>query len=229
MTLDEAIAELSGHAQPGRAEEMLAYHKVPRAYLGVSNVDIDVAVRNWRTTLSLSDRLTLATGLWDTDVHEARVAAAKLLLQARIRPDDSDVWALITTWVSQFDAWAIADHVSIAGQKRLVADPKRLDVVEEWTKSNDMWTRRAALVMTLPWARMRNPKPQDLERRDRVLGWAATYVNDPEWFIQKAVAWWLRDHSRHDPQAIRAFLDEHGKAMRAFARKEAAKHLPRTP
>ena len=225
MTPDDAVAALRDRAQPGEAAEMAAYHKVPRVYLGTANPDIDALAKTWRADLSLDDRLALASGLWDTDIHEARIAAAKLLTQARIRPSDAAAWRLIASWVPAFDAWAVADHASIAGQKRLVADPARLDEVEGWTRSDHLWTRRAALVMTLPWTKQNNPKPTELETRDRVLGWAAGYVDDPEWFIQKAVAWWLRDLSKHDPERVRAFLDAHGDRMKPFARKEAARLL----
>lgn len=126
----------------------------------------------------------------------------------------------------EFDAWAIADHACIAGQRRLLADPARLDEVETWTQSDHMWTRRAALVITLPWTKQNNPTEADLAIRDRVLGWAAGYVDDRDWFIQKAVAWWLRDLSKHDPARTRRFLDAHGDRLKAFARKEAGKYLP---
>ena len=89
-----------------------------------------------------------------------------------------------------------------------------------------MWTRRAALVMTLPWTKNRNPKPEELAQRERILGWAATYVTDQNWFIQKAVAWWLRDLSKRDADRTRAFLADHGEAMKPFARREAARHQP---
>lgn len=125
----------------------------------------------------------------------------------------------------QFDAWALADHVSDAGARRLVANPARLDEVEGWTRSDHLWTRRAALVMTLPWTKQNHPSAEDLARRDRILGWAAGYVTDRNWFIQKAVAWWLRELSKHDAPRVHAFLDAHGAAMKPFARKEAAKYL----
>ena len=145
-----------------------------------------------------------------------------------MRPDYNGAWRTIAAWVPDFDVWAIADHASIAGQKRLVADPTRLDEVETWTTSGHMWTRRAALVMTLPWTKQNHPKPAELAARDRILGWAASYVSDPEWFMQKAVAWWLRDLSKHDPDRTRAFLAQHGEAMKPFARKEAARHLDKS-
>lgn len=88
-----------------------------------------------------------------------------------------------------------------------------------------MWTRRAALVITLPWTKMNHPKPVDLARRDRILGWAAGYVDDKEWFIQKAIGWWLRDLSKHDPDRTRAFVAANGERMKPFARKEALRHL----
>ena len=80
-------------------------------------------------------------------------------------------------------------------------------------------------MITLPWTKQNNPKPADLEIRDRVLGWAAGYVPDRQWFIQKAIAWWLRELSKHDAPRVRAFLDQHGAAMKPFARKEAGKYL----
>lgn len=226
MTLDDALDQLRAKAEPGRAEQMAAYHKIDRPYLGVANPETDILVRDWRQSLDLADRLTLARDLWTTNIFEARVAAAKLLTQARIKPSDADAWNLITSWVPDFDSWAIADHACMAGQRRLNADPSRLDAVEAWTTSNHMWTRRAALVITLPWTKQNHPTPEETTARDRILGWAAIYVSDPDWFIQKAVAWWLRDLSKHDPDRTRAFLAAHGDQMKPFARKEAARHLP---
>jgi len=222
---EDALAALGALGDPQKAAEMAAYHKVGRRYLGVANPQIDALVREWRAGAAWDAVLPLAAGLWQSDIHEARVAAAKLLTKARIRPDDRAAWEMIAGWVPDFDAWAIADHVSIAGAKRLVWVPERLDEVEGWTRSDHMWSRRAALVMTLPWARMNTPKPQELAARERILGWAAGYVGETEWFLQKAVAWWLRDLSKRAPERTRRFLDAHGEAMKPFARREAAKYL----
>lgn len=218
------LQELEALADPVKSGEMLAYHKAPRRYLGVSVPQITDLANGWREGRTVEERVALADALWQTDIHEARVAAAKLLVQARLRPDDG-AWALITSWVPQFDAWAIADHACDAGQRRLLADPSRVETVESWTTSDHMWSRRAALVITLPWAKMNFLKPQDVEIRERVLGWAASYVPDRDWFIQKAIGWWLRDLSKHDADRVRAFLAAHGEAMKGFARKEAMKYL----
>lgn len=226
MTPEDAVALLDSCADPARATEMAAYHKVARRYLGVPVPEIDRLARDWRETVTLEERIALARALWQTDIHEARVAAAKLFTQARIRPDDEAVWQTILDWVPDFDGWAIADHVSIAGAKRLLARPDRVETLAAWTTSSHMWTRRAALVVTLPWTRQNFPKPQDLVIRDRVLGWCAVYADDRDWFIQKAVGWWLRDLSRHDPDRVQMWLAEHGARLKSFARKEALRHMP---
>jgi 3-methyladenine DNA glycosylase AlkD len=225
MNVHDALAQLQTQADPQRAIEAAAYHKVDRRYLGLRVPQVEEFTDAWRSECDLPQRIQLAADLWDSNIHEARVAAAKLLTQARIRPEDETAWALICDWVPQFDAWAIADHVCIAGQKRVVADPSRIATVEEWTNSPNMWQRRAALVITLPFAKQNFPKPFEMEIRDRVLGWAALYADDKDWFIQKAVAWWVRDLSKHDTLRANGFLAMHGDRLRSFARKEAGQYL----
>jgi 3-methyladenine DNA glycosylase AlkD len=55
------------------------------------------------------------------------------------------------------------------------------------------------------------------------LGWAAELANDHDWFIQKAIAWWVRDLSRHDAARAQNFLNLFGDDIKPFARKEAAR------
>lgn len=223
MMPEDALAQLG--ADPIKAAEMARYHNVDRPYLGVATPAIDEAVKGWRADLDIDARLALASGLWDSNVHEGRIAAAKLLTQARIRPDDHAAWDLICAWVPDFDNWTVADQVAVAGQKRLVADPSRLDMVAEWIGSEHMWSRRAAFMMTLPWTKQNHAKPAELDIRDRVLDWAVALMGDKDFMIQSAIAGWLRDLSKHDHDRVAAFVDEHGEAMKKFVRKEASRHL----
>ncbi len=224
MTPQDALDQVIALQEPVKAAEMAAYHKVERRYLGVSNPQLDTLYKAWRKETDIPQRIEIAAFLWDSNIHEARIAAAKLLTQARINPD-ADVWAEICRWVPQFDAWAIADHACGAGARRLHLNAARLDEVEAWTKDESLWVRRAALVITLPYTKSNNPKPEELVARDRILGWAAGYVSDPEWFIQKSISWWLRSLSKHDPDRVRVFLDEHGSQMKPFALKDAARTM----
>lgn len=221
----EAIAALEACGDAEKAEGAAAYHKIERRYLGVPVPLIEDMTRLWRAQASLDERVALADALWHSDIHEAKVAAAKLLTQARIRPDDA-VWHTIAAWAPGFDAWAVADHACNAGGRRLAGHPERLDDIEAWLHNSNMWTRRATLVITLGFTKSNNPSAEERAARDRILGWCVTLAPEREWFIQKAIAWWLRELSKHDAGAVRDWLAAHGATLKPFARKEAAKYLP---
>ncbi len=220
-TPPSALADLEALSDPQAALQMARQHKVDRPYLGISNPQIDALYKTWRADSDLAQRVAIAADLWDSNIHEARIAAANLLTQARISPDHA-VWDEIQRWMPALDNLAIADQVCAAGARRLPADLARLDTLEVWTTDQSVWPRRAALMMTLPWTKLNHPKDSDLAIRDRVLGWAATYapIHDP--ILQKALALWLRTLSKHDKPLVLQFLDEHGLEMKAFALKEAS-------
>lgn len=221
----QALAALQAQADPSRAAALAAHHKVPRIYLGLPIPAIEALVAEWRAGTDPEGRISLAAALWDSDQHEARVAAAKLLTQARLGDADPAVWDEFLRWLPDFDAHALADLACKAGERRLTADPTRLDIVETWITDPNLWIRRAALVVTLPFAKRPHPSPEDQAARDRVLGWAETLVPDPNWSIQMAIGGWLRALSIHDPARTRAFLDGPGLALKPYARAEAALRL----
>jgi 3-methyladenine DNA glycosylase AlkD len=163
MTPEAALGPLRAEADADRAAQMRAYHKADRPYLGLPNGRVTDLATAWRKALDLPGRIALAQGLWASDIFEARIAAAKLFLQARIRPDDTPP-GRACRFRPDFDSWAIADAVAQAGQKRLSPIPSRLDEVEGWTTSDHMWTRRAALVFTLGFAKSRHPKAAEPRR-----------------------------------------------------------------
>lgn len=223
-TVEEAIAALEACGDAKKAEDAAAYHKIARRYLGVPVPLIEDMARLWRAQATLEERVALADALWHSDIHEAKVAAAKLLTQARIRPDEA-VWHTIAAWAPGFDAWSVADHACSAGGRRLAGHPERLNAIEAWLHNSNLWTRRAALVITLGFTKSNNPSEEERAARARILGWCATLAPEREWFIQKAIAWWLRELSKHDAQAVHDWLAAHGATLKPFARKEATKYL----
>ena len=62
-------------------------------------------------------------------------------------------------------------------------------------------------------------------RLRRMLGWAARLAEDREWFMQKAIGWWLRELSKRNSERVRRFLTEHGGKLAGVARREATKYL----
>ncbi|MGZ3216751.1 DNA alkylation repair protein [Paracoccus sp. T5] len=193
----QELDQLRALGEPERAARLAARHKTGRETLGVTPADLDAAVAGWREALDVEGRLALARALWDSDIHEARLAAARLLVQARMRPD-AGAWQAILDWAPQIDGAEIADAVMAAASRRLLADPSRLDQIEPWLDSNNPWLRRSLMIATLRWAKMNHPKPVDLEHRERILDWAHRLAFDRNGAVRQAVETWLRDLGRHD-------------------------------
>ena len=215
------VAALRAAADVDRAAQEKCYQKSSWEHWGVAVPRMDAAIRATVADLGQSDSLTLAAQLWREPVWDLRIVAARVLARKAVAPD-ADVWAFVTRRMGDLDGWAVADNLAVVGGRCLLADPARLDVVAPWVDSPHLWTRRAALVFTLPWTK---------ESRDpeRMLGWAARLAPDRQWFIQKAIGWWLRELSKRDPQRVRRFLDEQGAPLMAVARREATKYLAAPP
>ncbi len=217
-TPQSALADLQALACSEKTANM---HKPQRPSLGITNPQIDVLYKTWRSDTDIPQRIAISAHLWDSNIHEARIAAAKLLTQARINPDAA-VWAEITRWLPALDGTAIADAVYAAGARRLTADHARLDTLGIWLQDENIWVRRTALMMTLPWAKMNHPSDVDLAVRGRVLDWAAQLAPDHRPLMQKAIALWLRTLSKHAPTDVGLFLEAHGNKMKPFAVKQAS-------
>jgi 3-methyladenine DNA glycosylase AlkD len=202
---------------PERAEQEKRYQKSRWDHWGVPLPSMGVAIKKTLGDLSQEQALDLCRRLWREPVWDLKIVAGRILARKSIAPD-AKVWGFVTERMPELDGWAVADNLASVASRCLIEDPGRLDVVETWIENPHLWTRRAALVFTLPWAK---------EKRDpeRMLGWAVRLAEDPEWFIQKAIGWWLRALSKRDPNRVRMFLTEHGEKLRGVAKREATKYL----
>ena len=218
---EQLTAALRALGDSQRAAQEKRYQKSPWEHWGVALPKMDAAIRATVADLGQDESLALATRLWREPVWDPKIVAGRILARKSIAPD-ADVWAFVTRRMVDLDGWAVADNLAVVGGRCLLADPMRLDLVESWVDNPHLWTRRAALVFTLPWTK---------DKRDpaRMLGWAARLAPDRQWFIQKAIGWWLRELSKRDPQRVRRFLDEHGAPLMAVARREATKYLDAPP
>jgi 3-methyladenine DNA glycosylase AlkD len=202
---------------PARAAQEKAYQKSTWRHWGVALPQMDVAIREIARDLPPADCLTLAVQLWREPVWDLKIVAARLLARDSVPPTERP-WRFVQARMRDLDGWAVADGLASVGSRCLLADPRRLDITERWVRSPHLWTRRASLVFTLPWTR-------DDRDPERMLGWAAHLADDPQWFIQKAIGWWLRELSKRDPRRVRRFLNDHGTKLKRVARHEAEKYL----
>ena len=225
MTRDQVLSALRAAADPARAEGLSKHHRTASMVMGTGNAALADLGAQIRADLDVAARVALARELWATQIHEARIVATQALKQARIRPDD-DTWATMVDWVTEVDCAPVADHLIRAGQKRILADPARLDTVAEWAADDALWPRVIALGLGQVWTGMKFPKEADLTHRARVVEMTIAALPDHRRPVQGAVTDVLTDLTKVDPDTVRTILSEHGDAMAGAVRKSLLRALP---
>lgn len=217
--VETILCEIKRHTDPKRAAADQRYHKSSREHWGVAVPLCQQVAKEFSKGLEQSELLAMAEALWSTNLFDPMMCASKILSLPCIKPSPA-VWKLIKSCLKDVDGWALEDCLAHVAWKCLLADKKLLNDLDKWTTHPNFWMRRATLVYTLPFA-----KPgQDPER---MLGWASTYACDPEWFMQKAIGWWLRVLGEHNPERVITFLKIHWDQLKGVAKKEATRKLPK--
>lgn len=78
--------------------------------------------------------------------------------------------------------------------------------IVRWTKSNDRWWRRAALVSTVP---LNNRTRGGHGDADRTLSICQLLLDDRDDMVVKAMSWALRELAKRDAMAASSFLKRH--------------------
>ena len=229
MAADPALisdirAGLAAAADPDRARQMQAYMKSAMPFYGVA---APVARRVFRAAIDthpLPDAATWQdsiTALWEGATHrEERYAALAIAGHRRYRTHlGPEVLPLLAHLVRTGAWWDLVDDIASHLVGPILRDhPATVaPVIRRWAVDEDRWLRRTAVICQLGAK----------ERTDVALLTAAIEANldDPDFFLRKAIGWALRQHARVDPEWVRSFVAERSDRLSPLSRREALKHL----
>jgi 3-methyladenine DNA glycosylase AlkD len=227
VAADELTASLRAHADPERAVKERAYLKSELVHLGVSVPATRRCVRDWlrgHPELDHGAVVALAVALWDQlvpAIHERRLAAVELL-EARVALLSVADLPLLERLLREARTWALVDPlaVSIVGELAL-RDPADADpVVRRWATDEDPWLRRASLLVHLPGIRVGAPD------RDRLFALADPMLDEPGFFVRKAIGWVLRELGKREPATVVAWLEPRASRASGLTLREAVRWLP---
>ncbi|MDH4116572.1 MAG: DNA alkylation repair protein, partial [Acidimicrobiia bacterium] len=166
-----------------------------------------------------ADGRRLATRLWNTDIHEARMAAAEVLCMIESDLGHADL-PLVEDLLRSSRTWALVDTlaVHVAGPV-LARDNEANAVLDRWATDPDFWIRRSALLAHLKDLRSGGG---DWERFTR---YADAMLEEKEFFIRKAIGWILRDTSRRRPDLVADWFTPRAHRASGVTVREAVKKL----
>lgn len=208
---------LRAAADPARAAGQQAYMKSDMPFLGVRVPDARRLARHQvRGIRDAGALLALARDLWDGARFREERYAALAVLAARPLRGETDLAPLIEHVVRTGGWWDFTDESAHRIADLLDARPaETADVVRAWSTDPDRWMRRLAVIAQLGRG----------DRLDRSLlaDVIGANLDDPEFFVRKAIGWALRDAARTDPDWVRDFVATH--ELSPLSRREALKHL----
>jgi 3-methyladenine DNA glycosylase AlkD len=95
-------------------------------------------------------------------------------------------------------------------------------LIDAWSRSQDRWLRRAALVSTVP---LNMPRHGGQVDPGRTLAICERLADDRDDMVVKAMSWALRALCVHDAASVRAFLAAQGPRLAARVRREVGNKL----
>jgi 3-methyladenine DNA glycosylase AlkD len=114
--------------------------------------------------------------------------------------------------------WDTVDELTTHVVGPLVAaHPELRSVMDRWVEADDFWLARAAILHQERWKR----------RTDATVlfAYCLRSAGDREFFVRKAIGWALRSYAKVEPDAVAAFLADHGARLSGLSRREAERGI----
>ena len=229
MSPDEFIQELKALGTRYRADHEKRYLKSSAPFFGVTVPDtrrLTAPVASaFKQSGDLRGAITFGTALWSTGAHEPKLAAAIIVSQCEAFYDDR-VWRLGRAWLNDIDNWALCDGIApnLVGPFVCVSrrnHKSRRKEILRWTRDENPWIRRGALLATARSIRDAHEYQFTFDVCGKLLG-------DPDYFVQKALGWMLRECAHHNPREVITFIQRHRANMRKSTITNAVSRLPKT-
>jgi 3-methyladenine DNA glycosylase AlkD len=223
MTIRELIAQLETqfeHIQNAdRAEKMSAYMKDISPFYGISAPDRSAIQRQWFPLVKKHqpDFWTLIRELWERDEREFQMVAVDLLKKRPKKDYSIGDWSELEWVITQKSWWDTVDLIASnsVGVYFQQFPEMRDEIIGLWRKSDNFWLNRTCLIFQL--------KYKDKTDFELLKSLIEEFKWNKEFFIQKAIGWSLRQHSKFDPQGVKSYLDASN--LNGLALREASKYI----
>ena len=206
----KASEEIRALANKERADHSKSFFKTGKGEYGYG--DIFLGVRTPQIRLIAKKHIGISTTEMQTFIkskyHEERLLGLIILVNKYSKAKDEKVRnQLYKIYVSSFkyvNNWDLVDVTCphVIGKHLM---NKERSILYSWAKSNDIWTKRIAIVST-HWFIRKN----DLDDTFKI---AEILLNDEHDLIHKAVGWMLREAGKRDLEKEEIFLKKHYKNM----------------
>jgi len=219
---DFVSAELVTRADPTKAEPMAAYMKTDMPFYGVQKAGRVEVIRAAATRFEVRSGLEygrVLQSLWERPHREEKYIALALARRWK-RFVTSDHLEMYVRWVREGSWWDLVDEIAanLIGQVWMNEREMVSALADAWVDDDDVWIRRVSIIGQL--------KHRGATDAKRLFRYCTERAHEKEFFIRKAIGWALREYSKHNPGAVRAFIDDNGDRLSGLSIREGSRKLP---
>ncbi|HZL10151.1 MAG TPA: DNA alkylation repair protein [Prolixibacteraceae bacterium] len=158
------------------------------------------------SNLSLAEQLIIWDYVWNRSTDFWIKIHSFLFCESKVKNKSflCDSWETIKHWQKSVDNWGHCDGLAKIFTKILELTPELvLEQLEQWNKSTNLWDRRQSLVSLLYFSRTKKIfLPYDI-----IISFINKLIDDPEYYVQKAVGWSLKELYQVYPEETLLYLE----------------------
>jgi 3-methyladenine DNA glycosylase AlkD len=223
-----ALERLAALGDPVRAEGAKAYFKKDEAIqlFGVAVPDVRKFARELGTMVKGGWKVDDAIEFADLCVRrpETEIKWVGFFVLARYkRTYPRDLFSTAKGWLAQdlCASWALVDAMApLILTPLLERYPGLMSALGAWTRSRNLWVRRAALVALVPLARSGR-------RLDEAYAAVQQLAGDKQDLIHKASGWLLREAGKKDMKRLERFVLRQGPKLPRTTVRYAIERFPK--
>ena len=175
--LSQIISQLQNLANPAIVKQKEKRFGIKaEGALGVYIKDLNTIAK----AIGKNDELALA--LFDSGIYEGKILCSKIFRSSSLTE------ALMEKWVKHFHNWEICDSFSM---KFFASSPLVLNKIEEWTRREAEFEKRAGFVMIAAYGSAH--KKAENEELEQFFPIILREAHDNRIYVKKAVNWALRE------------------------------------
>lgn len=214
-----AVFEQTRNAE--KAVGMKAYMKGKFEYYGVTSPERKeiqkIFFAEFKKQLDREAIWNLIFQLWEQPERELHYFAIDLLNSQPKKFLDASDGEKLEHLLATHSWWDSVDAIgsNYLGKYFAVFPDQKEKWIDKWRKGDNFWLHRSCMIFQL--------KYKDQLDFDLLTDLIRQFKGNKEFFIQKAIGWTLRQHTREDGQAVRDFVEE--EQLVGLARREALRLL----
>ncbi|KLV04043.1 DNA alkylation repair protein [Photobacterium aquae] len=208
-------------ADAGKAEDakaMQAYMKTTQPFYGVKAPERKAIFKQARLHTKINTFIEykrLVLWLWSGENREEQYLAMDVAEYYR-HFRTLDAFPVYEEMLGEASHWDTLDKIASNLIGPLVAEHRELEEkVRQWRLSENMWLRRASLLVHL-----KHKQATNLPLLEETI---LMLADEREFFIRKAIGWVLREYAKTDRDYVVSFVATHKDLLSALTCKEALK------